>query len=273
MDWSLVLLSQGIEPTIDHAADGAGWGLLVEPAEYERALEVLRQYRLENRGWPWQQRMFQPELLFDWGSLAWVALVTVFAWLSFNQGAVEAAGLMDSTAVGHGQWWRLFTAVWLHANLEHLAANATLGVVLLGLTMGRYGTGVGLLASYLAGVGGNVLAGLLSIGPHRSLGASGMVMGCLGLLAVQSLALWKRSPHGARLLLSGVLGGLLLFILLGLSPGSDLLAHGGGFLCGLLLGGVLSLIPRLPQRGRWNFWAGLVFVVLVVWPWWLALRH
>ncbi len=87
---------------------------------------------------------------------------------------------MDGAAVAHGQWWRLFTAIWLHADLAHLATNATIGLLLLGLAMGRYGTGAGLLAAYLAGAGGNLVAGLISLQPHRSLGASGMVIGCLG---------------------------------------------------------------------------------------------
>jgi len=146
-------------------------------------------------------------------------------------------------------------------------------VVLLGLTMGKCGTGVGLLAAYLAGAGGNVIAGLLSAGPHRSLGASGMVMGSLGLLAMQSFALWQKTPHATKVVLTGILGGVMLFVLLGLAPEADWMAHLGGFVSGLALGGVLALVPRVAQRGRVNFLAGLVFVWLVVWPWWLALSR
>lgn len=273
MDWSLVLVSQGIEPTIDFAENGEGWGLLVTPQEYEPALAAIRQYRLENRHWHWRQPVYEGGVVFDWGSLAWVAMLCIFFWLTPPQSALRSAGEMDSVLVGHGEWWRLFTAVWLHADLGHLAGNATLGVLLLGLTMGRYGTGIGLLAAYLAGAGGNVLSGLLAAGMHRSLGASGMVMGCLGLLAVQSLALWKRAPQAARLLLSGLCGALMLFLLLGLAPGSDIMAHFGGFVTGAVLGGLLSGAPQLAQKARLNFLAGLVFVVLTLWPWWLALRH
>ena len=45
MDWSLVLVSQGIETIID-SAEESGWGLLVPEQDYERALNVLHQYRL-----------------------------------------------------------------------------------------------------------------------------------------------------------------------------------------------------------------------------------
>src|SRR5690348_13721955 len=95
MDWSLVLASQGIEPTIAYSEEGTGWELRVEPAEYDRALAAIQQYRLENRGWPWQQRVSPAGFLFDWGSLAWVTMVCVFYWLSGGPSGIESAGMMD----------------------------------------------------------------------------------------------------------------------------------------------------------------------------------
>src|ERR1035437_10950698 len=92
-------------------------------------------------------------------------------------------------ALAHGEWWRLFTATWLHADLAHLAMNMVFGFLFLGLVMGRYGPGVGLLAAYLAGVGGNLAAWLVYGENHRGLGASGVVMGALGLLTIQSVSL------------------------------------------------------------------------------------
>jgi len=52
MDWSLVLISQGIDSTIDQAENGAGWGLLVAAENYQNAVAAIRQYAIENRGWP-----------------------------------------------------------------------------------------------------------------------------------------------------------------------------------------------------------------------------
>src|SRR5207249_3261813 len=49
MDWSLVLLSQGIECMIEHREEG--WALLVGPQDFERAVAALRQYEIENPGW------------------------------------------------------------------------------------------------------------------------------------------------------------------------------------------------------------------------------
>ncbi len=271
MDWSLVLVSQGIETTIDQAEDGTGWGLLVAPQDYAQALRTLRLYHLENRGWPWQQPVFRPGLLFDWASLAWVLLAGLFFWLNLHAD-LQSVGIMDGVAVAHGQWWRLFTAIWLHADLAHLATNVVIGLVLLGLTLGHYGTGTGLLAAYLAGVGGNLLAGLISFQTHRSLGASGMVIGSLGLLAVQSLAFWRQTFLARKLVLSGVCGGVMLFVLLALTPGTDVMAHLGGFVTGLLLGALLSRVPSSATSPGANVLSGLLFALLVILPWWLALR-
>jgi len=271
LEWSLVLISQGIQAEIDHTQD-AGWGLLVARSECQRALRSLRQYRIENRGWPWQQPILRPGLLFDWGCLAWALLAGVFFWLN-TRWDLQAAGLMDSAAVAHGQWWRLFTAVWLHADLAHLATNLAIGLLLLGLAMGHYGTGVGLLAAYLCGVGGNLLTCLVAAQPHRGLGASGMVMGGLGLLVAQSLGLWRQSPSVRKLILSGACGGVMLFVLLALSPEADVLAHLGGFLGGLVLGTLLSLGRGIALRPAANVSSGLLFALLVVVPWWLALDH
>lgn len=270
MDWSLVLLSQEIESVIEHSEEG-GWGLIVAHQDYERALATIRQYRFENLRWPWRQKIHQT-LLFDWGSVAWACLIILFYQLDAKGMNLRSAGLMDSSAVARGEWWRLFTAMFLHADLGHLASNTGFGLVLLGLTMGICGTGVGLLSAYLAGFGGNVASWLIDAN-HHSLGASGMVMGCLGLLAVQSVPNWRSNPKILKSLVGGIVAGVMLFLLLGSSPGTDLIAHAGGFVTGALLGGILALAPRLGQNTAVNLIAGALFCLLVILPWWLALEH
>jgi membrane associated rhomboid family serine protease len=267
-----VLVSQGIESTIEYDESGVGWALAVAAPDLERALEAIRLYQLENRRWPWRRQLFEPGLLFDWASLAWVLLLGLFFWLDSHQIDLRSVGLMDRAAVAQGQWWRVFTATWLHSDITHFASNAVLGFVLLGLAMARYGTGVALLASYLAGAAGNLLVLVLPLGTHRSLGASGTVMGGLGLLAAQAFRLWRHSPLGRRYALTSIFGGVLLFVLLGLNPASDVLAHLGGFASGLTVGCLLALVPSMAQAAAANLASGFAFALLVLAPWWLALR-
>jgi membrane associated rhomboid family serine protease len=272
MDWSLVLASQGIEHSIDRD-ETTGWSLSVTEADHENALAQIRQYRLENRHWRWRQPVFEPDLFFDWSSVAWVSLNVFFYVWSETRADLRPAGMMDGAALAHGEWWRLFTATWLHADIAHLAANAVFGFMFLGLVLGRYGPGVGLLAASLAGAGGNLAAWFVYGANHRGLGASGVVMGALGLLAIQSAALLKRrSANTFRLFATGISAGVLLFVFLGVSPGTDVVAHLGGFVSGLLLGLLLALAPPLTQRPRINLAAGMLFAVFVILPWWLALH-
>jgi membrane associated rhomboid family serine protease len=271
MDWSLVLDSQGIEHTIDRD-DASGWTLSVAETDYEKTQTQIRQYRLENRHWRWWQPVFQPGVFFDWSSLGWVLLNIFFYWWSETRADLRLTGMMDGAALAHVEWWRLFTAMWLHADLAHLALNMVFGFLFLGLVMGRYGPGVGLLAAYLAGVGGNLAAWLVHDANQRGLGASGMVMGALGLLAAQSAGLLKRrNANTFRLFVGSVFAGVLLFVFLGMNPESDVVAHLGGFITGLLLGSLLAIAPHLTHRPRVNFAAGILFAVLVILPWWCCL--
>ena len=273
MDWSLVLVSQGIETVIDWSEDGTGWGLVVASQDHEPALSAIRQYHLENRHWPWRQQTRWPGFLFDWGSVIWCLALVLFYWFGETRMVdLRSNGAMDNAAVSSGQWWRLFTAITLHADLPHLAANVSIGIVLLGLTMGRYGTGVGLLAALLAGAGGNVAGLIIYHGPHRSLGASGMILGCLGLLAAQSLSLWRQHPIATKYVVSSVLGGIMLFVLFGLTPGTDIVAHLGGFVTGLLLGGILAFVrASILHNPKTNLVSGLLVALLLIVTWSLAL--
>ena len=42
--------------------------------------------------------------------------------------------------------------------------------------------------------------------------------------------------------------------------------------CGVLMGALLSLVPEVAQKPKTNLFCGLLFTLLVVVPWWLALR-
>jgi len=267
LDWSLVLASQGIEHAVEHD-ESTGWTLAVSAADHERALAQIRQYRIENRHWRWRRPVFQAGWFFDGSSLIWVAInIFFFGWSEIHAG-IRPMGMMDNAALAEGEWWRLFTATWLHADLAHLVANLVFGFLFLGLAMGRYGPGVGMLAAYLAGVGGNALTWLVYDPTHRGLGASGVVMGALGLIAVQSLPVLRRpNANIFKLFAAGILAGILLFVFLGTSPGTDVVAHFGGFITGLLLGFLLTLAPRLLQNPMINLAAGALFVALIIVPW------
>jgi len=270
MDWGLVLASQEIEATITH--DEEGWGLLVESRDDERARAAVQQYVFENRGWKWRQRLPGSTLLFHWGSLIWAtALILFHYWSSTRFPFLQPAGIMDSEAVRSGQWWRLFTAVTLHADISHLMANVSTGVLLFGFAMARYGGGVAVLAAFLAGVVGNAAGFFFYSEHHRSLGASGMVTGALGLLAVESISFWRKNPPAAKILFRAMAAAVLILVLIGFSPNSDVVAHVGGFVAGAIFGCALGFFRRsVLQDTVVNLVCGLLLAGLIITTWWQA---
>ena len=274
MDWSLVLASQDIHPIISPPDEQQQWTLLVAPEQYDAALRAIRQYRLENRGWGWRTELPGSGLELHFGAWCWCLMLVCWHWIAtFIAPQLTHRGEMRNTAVAQGDWFRLFTPIVLHSDLAHLLANVTFGAIFLGLAMARYGWGVTLLATFLAGALGNVLGYMLYDNPYRGVGASGMMMGALGLLCIHSFGLWRKSPKAARYILSGVIAGFLLFVLFGFSPGSDIIAHLGGFLGGLLFGAMLALIPENKlHHTRLNLPAFLLVLITMAVTWALALR-
>lgn len=274
LDWSLVLVSQAIDCTIVVDSDSGRWGLAVEPADVSRACSTLRQYLRENRGWLLRPAVTLRELRFDFSVLVWCAVLGVIHWLATGRApGLVTAGEMQGTAFWSGDWWRLFTAVTLHADAAHLATNLVTGFVILGFAFARFGAPIGLLAGWITGAAGNLLGALLYEPGFHGLGASGMVLGALGLLTTQALGDWKRDPTAPRRLAGSLAGGVMLFLLLGSSPHSDAVAHLGGFLAGVMIGMVLTLVPtRVLCRRSVRLGAGVAVVVLFCAAWAEALR-
>jgi hypothetical protein len=96
-------------------------------------------------------------------------------------------------------------------------------------------------------------------------------MASLGLLTADSLAsarYEKRSVWLGR----GVLASCLLVVLLGFSPKSDVAAHVGGFVAGILLGVIALQCRKLLLKPHVNAVTFCAALGLVLSAWWLALR-
>lgn len=274
MDWSLALASQSVACVIHPPAPGGSWALEVDAADAGSALRTLRLYHRENRRW---QDALQPgseALPFHWAVLPWCLFMLAFAWAAGSAGSrLGLAGSFATASTASGDWWRPLTATFLHAGPDHLAANLATGFVLLGLAMGRFGPGSTLLGSLVAGVVGNLAAWALRGHDYVGLGSSGVVMGALGMLAVSLISETRVGRVAPSTCLRGLLGGLALFILLGTSPNSDVLAHAGGFGAGLVLAGAAAWLPdRWRKRPGFEFACGCAYFVASLAGWVAALR-
>ena len=255
MDWSLVLTSQGIGVEIDREPEGS-WVLRVDAGDEVRAREAIRLFQRENRGFDRKWELPGSDLLFDSSALLWGLAVCV----AYTIQDVLIHGPFDTRAFRGGDWWRAFSAEWMHRDPAHLASNLSIGIVFVGLAMARYGLGLALLGSYCAGALANVTGFALRPEAYVGLGASGMIMGALGMISAQMLPLWRSGRTGNRLALTALGTGACVFILTGTDPNSDVLAHLGGFVFGLAFG---ILGTHLPAKHR-NLTGRIAFALFLL---------
>ena len=154
-------------------------------------------------------------------------------------------GAMFGPFISEGEYWRLFTAMFLHSGFMHLGFNA-LGLFIFGHIVERsYGHERFFLIYVLAGLAGSVTSYLFNPTAVAA-GASGAIFGVVGALAA-FLVVQRRTfgKHAQNSLIGiGIIVAINIFI--GLStPGIDNWAHGGGLVAGFILG--LTLSPQYRQ--------------------------
>ncbi|MBC8127298.1 MAG: rhomboid family intramembrane serine protease [Gloeobacteraceae cyanobacterium ES-bin-144] len=152
--------------------------------------------------------------------------------------ALSACGLLKDRYF-HGEYWRLFTAPFLHGNLIHFLMNAS-ALLYLGKRMEVFARWphLPLVFLFAACIGGEASARFVAA---PSVGASGGLMGWLGFLLVFESLHGKLVPRTARRRLTA---GVLLTGLIGLIGYRfiDNAAHLGGLLAGMLY--ALIVFPK-----------------------------
>lgn len=241
--------------------------LVVEEHHAAAALEELRRYEEENRGFR-LPRVLPPAAPFAAAGTVLLGLVLVaFAvaqWRpAFGQDWL-GCGAAQASAIRAGELQRTATALTLHADVPHLLSNLVFGALFSYLLFHSYGAGLGTLAMLLAGMLGNWINAWVQAPEHLSIGASTAVFGAVGLLGgsearARHLLL---EPEARRFAPIG--GALLLMLYLGVGGGKvdedeeyeffmhnvDVLAHLFGLLWGVVLGGLLGSVPRAQVERR-----------------------
>ncbi len=145
--------------------------------------------------------------------------------------------------VSTGQYHRLLTSVFLHAEWWHIAGNMLALWVIGGPLEAALGRSRYLAVYLLSGLGASSLVYLLTAPNTQTLGASGAVFGLLGATVV----LVRRLRYEMRPVITMVVLMLVLtFVPLGSGLEVSWQAHVGGLVTGLLLG--LGMVG--PRAGR-----------------------
>ncbi|MGH3473352.1 MAG: rhomboid family intramembrane serine protease [Aeromicrobium sp.] len=153
-----------------------------------------------------------------------------------NVNSVFQFGAMQGFAVADGDYWRLFSAAFLHAGILHIAFNMY-ALYLFGPYVERsLGTTRFVIAYVTMAVASSVFVYWLTEPQVATIGASGAVFGLFGL----ALVLLIRTRQDVR----GLLVLLVINAFISLQGNISWQGHLGGFVTGVLLGLALAYAPR-----------------------------
>jgi len=177
-------------------------------------------------------------------------------------------GAMAPPAVADGQFWRLFTAMFLHAGLLHVALNAyffwLFGRVVESVFGRTWMLLIFLVSGFLASVASYAFGPVLAL----AVGASGAISGVFGAFIAYNYRRRHLAANAANLRMALTVIVLNAFIAIAYSS-IDWRAHVGGLVAGLALGYLADDAVPARQRAVARF-AGVATllalgIALVVW--------
>lgn len=271
---AFVLTAVGVPSLVDF--DGMQYVLRVDAADADVALAHLERYALESRPPP-PAPPPPPLHPFAWVGSAFYALTLLFVGYAVAGGfwRLDAfdLGALDAARVQAGEWWRAWTALTLHVDSAHLAANLGAGAWFGYLAGRRLGNGVAWLLVVIGAGLANLLEALLGPASHRAVGASTAVFAMLGMLAANS---WRERfsyPQRWALRWAPLVAGVILLGWLGTEgEQTDVVAHLAGFVTGAGIGVATAqpTVKRLLAHVR-QWIAGLAAVAILAVAWICAL--
>ncbi|HSR74056.1 MAG TPA: rhomboid family intramembrane serine protease [Sulfurovum sp.] len=156
------------------------------------------------------------------------------------QTLVDMGALYGPLTVLKGEWWRLFTAMFLHGGMTHLLMNM-FSLYLIGRGAEVYFDAKSYLSIYFFS---GLIGGLVSLYIHPvsvGVGASGAVFGVFGALAGFFLAHRERIASYTKAFMKDFTIIIVINLVIGLSiPSIDVSAHIGGLIVGFIGGFLLS---------------------------------
>lgn len=277
MAYSLVLSSVDISHKIFSTPDNMT--LQVSTKDLHAAQFQIKAYEDENRNWPPKpdtsvktfEPLLQPPTLLLVGALA-LFFTTTGPWSTHSLWFLNGAG--DATKIlQQHEYYRLITALTLHADTVHLLGNCFFGGFLFHFFCKLTGNGLGLFAMLFTAVLGNYLHVLLHGGEHLFVGFSTAVFAIIGMLSM--LGRHNRVNKRYIRIIPFMAGAALLAMIGSSGERTDLGAHffglGCGFMSGWFLGRPLFLRFRRSKLLQSSLF--LLSCAIIVFSWQAALAQ
>jgi len=163
--------------------------------------------------------------------------------LWFVKGAGDSNAILDNL-----EFYRLVTALTLHADIVHLLSNCFLGGILLHFFLHITGNGIGLITMLATATLANFINVIIHGQNHHFVGFSTAIFSIIGMLCTISFA--RKTTKPVLHFFIPIMAGFALLALLGSSgERTDLGAHLFGLLCGFISGNIVR-IPRYENVRR-----------------------
>mgnify|MGYP004478369865 FL=1 len=175
---------------------------------------------------------------------------------------VDYNGILNNFAnyylyVQNGEYYRLITSMFVHANILHLVSNMYALYVVGPIIEKYYGKGKFLLIYLGSGIIGSLFSVVLT--NYASVGASGAIFGLFGALLYFG---YKYRATLDGFLRSSIIPTLLVNLLLGfMIPGIDVSAHLGGLIGGLLFSYQTGVVNKEKTKDKIN---GLIIILILI---------
>ena len=216
---------------------------------------------------------FRDRLMGDSAAATYALLAAIFAYFGIQLwfgSATYAPGLLllgaDSTElVKQGQYWRLFTSMFLHAGYLHIAMNSYVLYALGAFFNKIVGNARFLILYFASGLVGSLASVYINQSP-LSVGASGALWGLFGVSAALIIRPSGFLPDSVRANLRNVTIFNLL-INIGFSfavPMIDKWAHFGGGAAGFLIGVAFVFEPEYKARRLVHNFLAFAFTAMAV---------
>lgn len=170
---------------------------------------------------------------------------------------VDMGALYGPLVVLKGEWWRLFSAMFLHGGMTHILMNMV-SLYIVGRGVESYYTKSAYLALYLFS---GLIGALASLAVHPQsvgIGASGAIFGLFGALAGFFLAHRAQIAAYSREFMKDFVAIIGINLFLGLAiPSIDMSAHIGGLVVGFIGGYMLAKRPNV-------LWVYVLLMFMVV---------
>lgn len=270
---SLILSAAGISHRIEITATQQ-IVIFVSVTDLLQATEELQKYDEENHNWPPSPHSDNFMPIFRALSPI-VAAALIYVYHLSGEWSIEStwfiAGAGDSAAVltSH-EYYRLITALTLHADAVHLMSNCFLGCFLLHFLLLSLGNGIGIFSVLISSTVANFINVYIRGPGHHFVGFSTAVFVVIGMLCTIRFA--DNSNHRAFRVIMPIMAGFALLAFLGSSgERTDLGAHLFGLLTGLFAGNIVTL----PKFTQWRDSTGLQFTLvlltaIIIWASWAS---